>query len=83
MRSNIALYHTPEWRKLRWTVLQEQPACYRCGIGKDEVRLEVHHLIPPRGNEELFYERSNVVAVCQHCHRIITQREIGYRHGQS
>ncbi|MDR2392616.1 MAG: HNH endonuclease [Treponema sp.] len=82
VRSNGALYQSPGWRNLRQAVLREQPTCYRCGIGKDDARLEVHHLVPPRGNEELFYERSNVVAVCQACHRVITQREIGDRRGQ-
>jgi 5-methylcytosine-specific restriction protein A len=79
IRFNETLYHTTQWRKLRATILKEQPACFKCGISGSESKLEVHHIIPPRGNEELFFDENNLVSVCPVCHKIITNKEIGKR----
>jgi len=73
VRSNDGLYNTNRWRKLRKKILSENPYCIRCGADTD---LEIHHRIPPRGNEDLFYEESNCVPVCGACHRIETAKEI-------
>jgi 5-methylcytosine-specific restriction protein A len=78
-RFNESLYHTAQWRTLRKKILNEQPYCFKCGIPKDETKLEVHHIIPPRGNEELFFNENNLVAVCPVCHKIITSQEIQNR----
>lgn len=79
IRYNEALYKTTRWRTLRASVLREQRCCSQCGVSGDETRLEVHHIIPPRGNEELFFDAENLTAVCPACHRAITNREIGSR----
>jgi 5-methylcytosine-specific restriction protein A len=79
IRYNESLYKTTLWRQLRNKILKEQTNCFKCGISNDETNLEVHHLIPPRGNEELFFDENNLVAVCPVCHKIITNREIGKR----
>jgi 5-methylcytosine-specific restriction protein A len=79
IRFNEELYHTSQWRKLRATILKEQPNCSKCGISGSESKLEVHHIIPPRGNEELFFDENNLVSVCPVCHKIITNKEIGNR----
>jgi 5-methylcytosine-specific restriction endonuclease McrA len=76
IRYNESLYNTTAWRKLRKEVLKEQPVCTKCGA---DTKLEVHHIIPPRGNEELFFDRDNCVTVCQSCHRILTSKEIRER----
>jgi 5-methylcytosine-specific restriction protein A len=76
IRYNESLYKTTLWKQLRAKVLKEQTSCFKCGIDKTEAKLEVHHLIPPRGNEDLFFDENNLVAVCPICHRIITNREI-------
>jgi 5-methylcytosine-specific restriction protein A len=78
-RSNTSLYNTVRWRKLRNKILKEYPCCFKCGIGKDETRLEVHHKIEPRGNEELFFDEDNLITVCGTCHRVITAAEIRNR----
>jgi 5-methylcytosine-specific restriction endonuclease McrA len=75
-RSNASLYNTTRWRKLRSKILKEHPNCFRCGISKNETRLEVHHVVEPRGNEELFFDETNLTAVCPPCHRILTNKEI-------
>jgi 5-methylcytosine-specific restriction endonuclease McrA len=79
VRYNESLYKTTQWKQLRAEVLREQQCCFKCGISKGEAKLEVHHLIPPRGNEELFFDKDNLVSVCSVCHHIITNQEIGNR----
>jgi 5-methylcytosine-specific restriction protein A len=79
IRFNEALYKTTQWKQLRKKILNEQPVCFWCGISKDETKLEVHHRIPPRGNEELFFNENNLMAVCPACHKIITNKEIQER----
>jgi 5-methylcytosine-specific restriction endonuclease McrA len=67
VRYNEALYNTTQWRRLRKEILKECPNCYRCGADTD---LQVHHIIPPKGNEDLFFDRSNLATICSSCHRI-------------
>jgi 5-methylcytosine-specific restriction endonuclease McrA len=76
VRTNAALYNTARWKKLRSKIVREHPHCSRCGISKNESRLEVHHLVEPRGNEELFFDENNLVPVCDSCHRNLTAQEI-------
>jgi 5-methylcytosine-specific restriction protein A len=75
VRSNN--YNTTQWRRLRKKILKEQPNCSRCGSTEN---LQVHHIIPPRGNEDLFYDESNLTTICATCHRVITNQEIRKRH---
>jgi len=75
VRYNSALYATSRWRNLRKAILKENPRCERCGIGRDEASLHAHHIIPPRGNEELFYDETNLGVLCAGCHRAETARE--------
>jgi 5-methylcytosine-specific restriction endonuclease McrA len=73
IRYNETLYNTTTWRKLRKEVLKEQPVCSKC---RADIKLEIHHIIPPRGNEKLFFDKNNLTVVCQQCHRILTNQEI-------
>jgi 5-methylcytosine-specific restriction protein A len=73
VRANASLYNTTRWRKLRNRKIREHPYCVKCGIDK---YLEVHHLTPPRGDGELFFNEENIIVVCETCHRIITNGEI-------
>ena len=75
-RSNEGLYNTLQWRKLKKEILKCVPYCSKCGISKEETVLEIHHIIPPRGNEDLFFDESNLIPVCGKCHRILTNIEI-------
>jgi 5-methylcytosine-specific restriction protein A len=79
IRYNDALYKTTQWRTLRKKILMEQINCFWCGISTEVTKLEVHHRIPPRGNEELFFNENNLVAVCKTCHKVITNQEIAKR----
>lgn len=76
MRPNEALYRTTRWKKLRAEILQKTPFCEFCFR---EGALQVHHLIPPRGDEQLFFDRGNLRVICAECHRKITAQEIKQR----
>jgi 5-methylcytosine-specific restriction protein A len=80
IRFNESLYNTTQWRRLRNKKIKEQPYCSKCGASKLETRLEVHHLIPPKGNEELFFNEDNLLVVCTNCHKVITANEIKGKH---
>ena len=77
VRSND--YSNIEWKKLRLEVLKRDGyCCQQCGATAEESQfpLEVHHIICPKGNKELFYNADNCVTLCHACHVRETQREI-------
>jgi len=78
-RSNETLYNSSQWRSLRKKILKEHPYCYKCGISIKEAELDIHHIVPARGNIDLFYDESNCIPICKSCHRIITAKEIKNR----
>ena len=72
-------YNNAEWRKLRKEVLErDNYQCQQCGITAKEsgFPLEIHHVIPPKGNKELFFDINNCVTLCKFCHSRITQMEV-------
>ena len=72
-------YNNAEWRALRREVLKRDGyQCCQCGITAAEsgYPLEIHHIIPSKGNKELFYNINNCVTLCKVCHARITQQEI-------
>jgi 5-methylcytosine-specific restriction protein A len=75
-RSNEPFYHTVRWRKLRKEHLRENEYCIRCGSKES---LTADHIIPPSGDESLFFDAANLQTLCDTCHRIKTQREIEER----
>jgi len=75
-RYNDGMYNNERWRALRRKVLGLRPFCESCGVSKNDVpSLHVHHIKPPRGNEELFYDENNLGVLCPSCHRLETARE--------
>lgn len=77
IRSNN--YNNSEWRALRKEVLErDNNQCQQCGATAEEsgFPLEIHHIIPPKGNKEFFYDINNCVTLCKFCHSRITQEEI-------
>ena len=72
-------YNNSEWRNLRREVLKrDNYQCCQCGITAKESKypLEIHHIIPPKGNKELFFDINNCVTLCKWCHAKETQQEI-------
>ena len=72
-------YKNAEWRNLRREILKRDGyRCCQCGAAAEEsgYPLEIHHIIPPKGNKSLFYDINNCVTLCKICHARITQQEI-------
>ena len=72
-------YNNAEWRALRKAVLKrDNYQCQCCGATAAEsgFPLEIHHVIPPKGNRELFYDLNNCVTLCKYCHLRITQAAV-------
>lgn len=75
-RSNQGLYDTTQWKDLKKMVIDRDLRCVICG---SEIDLEIDHVIPPRGNEELFFNLTNLQLLCKVCHRKKTNEEIRNR----
>lgn len=57
------------WRKARARFLKVHPLCVKC---KEEGRFVkatvVDHIVPHRGDPELFWDESNFQSLCKRCH---------------
>lgn len=61
------------WRKYRRWFLERHPLCNICGAPATVV----DHIIPHKGDKELFWDINNHQALCKHCHDVKTVREDG------
>lgn len=59
---------------LRARVLREQPVC-QWPAGCRRAAKEVDHVVPHKGNPNLFWSRANLQALCTYHHRLKTVRE--------
>jgi 5-methylcytosine-specific restriction protein A len=66
-----SLYQTYKWKKTSREFLKENPFCVLCGA-KSEI---TDHIIPHKGNEEIFYNKNNLQALCWKCHSKKTLQE--------
>ena len=71
-----AFYSSEEWKKIAPRVwARGSGICQRCGldyktVDKKEVHFHIHHVVSFT-NKELRYELSNLVLLCQDCHRFV------------
>ena len=63
-RSAAARGYDRQWRKERAAFLARHPRCVGCG-GAATV---VDHIVPHRGDRQLFYDHGNWQALCASCH---------------
>jgi 5-methylcytosine-specific restriction endonuclease McrA len=64
------------WQKARATFLERHPLCRHCQQkGVVTVATDVDHIIPHRGNQQLFWDTSNWQSLCHSCHSVKTQAE--------
>lgn len=66
-----SMYESERWRTLRKEFLSKYPKCFVCGA-KATI---ADHIVPHRGNVELFYNESNLQPMCWSCHSKKTQAE--------
>lgn len=65
-----------KWQKARQEWLKEHPLCAYCEArGRVEAASVVDHKEPHRGDQRLFWNRSNWLSLCFHCHNSLKQRE--------
>lgn len=69
-------YNNSSWRELRWRVLvRDRFTCQMCGVVSDaKGTMVADHKVPHRGDAELFWDESNVQALCKPCHDGAKQR---------
>ncbi|MCD7752247.1 MAG: HNH endonuclease [Lachnospiraceae bacterium] len=71
--------YTSRWRKARAAYLRSHPLCVRCMAKGLYVKATVvDHIIPHRGDSELFWDTTNWQALCKHCHDSKTMTEDRY-----
>lgn len=71
-----ALYKDRRWLSGRLEHLAAHPLCERCRQdGRVTPATVVHHRIAHRGDERLFFTRSNWESACKSCHDGEIQRE--------
>lgn len=56
--------YTRTWDAERKAYLKTHPTCARCG----EPASVVDHVIPHKGDDRLFWDRTNWQPLCRHCH---------------
>ena len=67
--SSKNLYNSQRWRNLRKNFLDLNPLCVYCKqAGKIKPADVVDHIVPHKGNLKLFWDESNLQALCKTCH---------------
>lgn len=67
-----------KWQKAREGFLRNHPLCVECGKQGQLVKATiVDHIIPHKGDKDLFWDRNNWQPLCKTCHDAKTAREDG------
>lgn len=67
-----------QWQKAREIYLSQNPLCAIClENGVVNMANIVDHIIPHKGDKELFWDRNNWQSLCKECHDLKTLREKG------
>ncbi|MED0676974.1 HNH endonuclease signature motif containing protein [Aneurinibacillus thermoaerophilus] len=66
------------WQNARRVFLMKHPLCVECEKEKKLVPATVvDHIVPHKGNQELFWDEDNWQPLCKSCHDSKTAREDG------
>lgn len=69
-------YSKKEWKQLRRSILITTPLCECCKLYKQATEAtDVDHILPHRGDRELFLNTTNLQALCHSCHSSKTGAE--------
>jgi len=66
----MASLYTYKWQKARDHYKRLNPFCVRCG----KPVFVVDHIIPHRGDAQLFWDMDNWQSLCETCHNSFKQR---------
>ena len=76
--------YSSRWREARRLFLQENPLCVEClKQGVATPATVVDHIIPHRGDWELFWDRNNWQSLCKRHHDAKTARECFAKRGRA
>ena len=65
-----------EWQKARLVHLNDNPLCVYCQReGRVTAASVVDHGVPHRGDMDIFWDKSQWVSLCTHCHSSVKQQE--------
>ncbi|WP_286929224.1 HNH endonuclease [Pseudomonas sp. UBA7721] len=65
-----------KWQKARERYLEENPLCAYCAkTGRTTAASVVDHVVPHRGDRDLFWNRDNWQPLCKTCHDTVKQAE--------
>lgn len=68
--------YTYKWQKARESYLSHHPFCVECEKnGLKTLATDVDHIVPHRGDQKLFWDKSNWQPLCHSCHSKKTQKE--------
>ena len=66
------------WQKARVTYLSRNPLCVRCDAeGRIAAASVVDHIVPHKGDQDVFWDTSNWQSLCARCHNVKTSSEDG------
>src|SRR5262245_53877450 len=72
------------WQRARKRFLEQNPICKLCrDADKAEIAFAVDHIVPHRGNLELFWDVSNWQPLCEAHHNAKAQSERMYTGGRA
>ena len=75
-RSAAKRGYSSKWQKVRREYLTAHPLCVLCQKeGRYRKATVVDHIVPHRGDQKLFWDRSNWQALCKPCHDQKTGKE--------
>lgn len=67
--------YSSRWQKGRLTYLREHPFCVMCEQeGRAEAAVVVDHIIPHKGDQQLFWDKGNWQSLCKRHHDSDKQR---------
>jgi 5-methylcytosine-specific restriction enzyme A len=67
-KAAAALINSWAWRKASKAFLALNPMCVECHKkGRDRLAYQVDHVIPHRGNTDIFWDESNWQPLCASC----------------
>jgi 5-methylcytosine-specific restriction protein A len=70
--------YNSKWQKARKTFLQKNPLCAECDkSNRVTAATVVDHIKPHKGDQKLFWNKSNWQPLCKRCHDRKTAREDG------
>jgi 5-methylcytosine-specific restriction protein A len=67
-----------KWQKARESYFAKHPLCVECEKeGEVVIATDLDHIIPHRGDKDVFWDRTNWQGLCHEHHSAKTQREGG------